>query len=185
MKKGKKFYVKLFLTSFYLSAFTFGGGYVIVPLMRDKFVNKLKWIEEQEMIEMIGIAQSSPGAMAINSSIIVGYKLGGILGVVTTVIATILPPFVIISIIFYFYLRFQNNHMVVGAMRGMRLGVLAIMINVILKMIREINGKNDKKLVIIMGMAFILGFYINIVWIIIFFAIIGIFFNKTKRSDKR
>ncbi|WP_294531456.1 chromate transporter, partial [uncultured Fusobacterium sp.] len=72
MIKDKKFYLKLFLSTFSLSAFTFGGGYVIVPLMRKKFVNEYGWIDEQEMLNLIAIAQSSPGAIAINSSLIIG-----------------------------------------------------------------------------------------------------------------
>ena len=79
MEKNRKFYLKLFLSTFYLSAFTFGGGYVIVPLMRKKFVNEYGWIDENEMIDLIAIAQSAPGVIAINASLIIGYKLAGIL----------------------------------------------------------------------------------------------------------
>ena len=75
MEKNRKFYLKLFLSTFYLSAFTFGGGYVIVPLMRKKFVNEYGWIDENEMIDLIAIAQSAPGVIAINASLIIGYKL--------------------------------------------------------------------------------------------------------------
>ena len=71
----KKKYWTLFLSTFQLSAFTFGGGFVIIPLMRKKFVEKLKWIDEQEMLDLTAIAQSSPGAIAVNASILVGYRV--------------------------------------------------------------------------------------------------------------
>ena len=85
-------YRKLFASTFKLSACTFGGGFVIIPLMRKKFVEELHWIEEEEMMDLTAIAQSSPGAIAVNASILVGYHVAGIKGALTTVIGTILPP---------------------------------------------------------------------------------------------
>ena len=79
---------KLFLSTLYLSAFTFGGGYVIVTLMKKKLVDEYHWIDEQEMLDLVAIAQSSPGAIAVNGAIVVGYKLAGMAGVLTAVIAT-------------------------------------------------------------------------------------------------
>ena len=80
MKKKKKL-LRLFIETFYLSAFTFGGGYMIVSLMKKKFVNEYHWIEEDEMLDLVAIAQSAPGAIAVNGAIVVGYKLAGISGV--------------------------------------------------------------------------------------------------------
>ena len=91
MKKDANFYFKLFYSTFCLSAFTFGGGYVIVPLMRKKFVNELEWLDEKEMLDLTAIAQSAPGAMAVNAAILVGYRLAGILGAFITILATVLP----------------------------------------------------------------------------------------------
>ena len=93
MRKKQKILRKLFLSTLYLSAFTFGGGYVIVTLMKDKFVDKYHWIEENEMLDLIAIAQSAPGAIAVNGAIVVGYKLAGIVGVLTAILGTVLPPF--------------------------------------------------------------------------------------------
>ena len=91
MKKNN-ILVKLFISTLYLSAFTFGGGYVIVTLMKKKFVDQYHWIEEKEMLDLIAIAQSSPGAIAVNGAIVVGYKLAGMAGAVTAIAATIIPP---------------------------------------------------------------------------------------------
>ena len=81
---------KLFLSTLYLSAFTFGGGYVIVTLMKKKFVDEYHWIDEQEMLDLVAIAQSSPGAIAVNGAIVVGYKLAGIPGALVAILGTIL-----------------------------------------------------------------------------------------------
>ena len=98
MKKDFAFYRKLFCSTFYLSAFTFGGGYVIIPLMRKKFVEQLHWIDEEEMMDLTAIAQSSPGAIAVNASILVGYRVAGVPGALVTVLGTVLPPLIILSI---------------------------------------------------------------------------------------
>lgn len=90
---------KLFCSTFYLSAFTFGGGYVIIPLMRKKFVEQYHWIEEEEMLDLTAIAQSSPGAIAVNASILIGYRLAGLFGALVTVLGTVLPPLIILSVI--------------------------------------------------------------------------------------
>ena len=80
MTDKKKILAKLFFSTLYLSAFTFGGGYVIVTLMKQKFVDELHWIQEDEMLDLIAIAQSAPGAIAVNGAIVVGFKLAGVLG---------------------------------------------------------------------------------------------------------
>ena len=83
-KKNK--YWQLFLSTFKLSACTFGGGFVIIPLMRERFVKELHWIDEEEMLDLTAIAQSSPGSIAINASILVGYHVAGIPGALITVV---------------------------------------------------------------------------------------------------
>ena len=84
-------YRTLFLSALQLSTFTFGGGVVIIPLMRKKFVEKLHWIDEQEMMDYTAIAQSSPGAIAVNAAILVGYRVAGIAGALIAVLGTVLP----------------------------------------------------------------------------------------------
>ena len=108
----KQLLKKLFFSTLYLSTFTFGGGYVIVSLMKTKFVDELHWIDESEMLDLIAIAQSSPGAVAVNGAIVVGYKLSGIPGVICSILGAIIPPFFIISIISGFYTLFQKNEAV-------------------------------------------------------------------------
>ena len=90
---------KIFFSTLYLSSFTFGGGYVIVTLLKKKFVDELHWIDEKEMLDLVAIAQSSPGAIAVNGSIVVGYKICGIPGIICAVLGAIIPPFIILSAI--------------------------------------------------------------------------------------
>ncbi len=120
MTDKKKILAKLFFSTLYLSAFTFGGGYVIVTLMKQKFVDELHWIQEDEMLDLIAIAQSAPGAIAVNGAIVVGFKLAGVLGAVTAIVATIIPPFLIITVISYFYELFRDNYIVSSVLSGMQ-----------------------------------------------------------------
>ena len=125
MESKRNVLIKLFLSTFYLSAFTFGGGYVIVTLMKKKFVDEYHWIEEEEMLDLVAIAQSAPGAIAVNGAIVVGYKLAGIIGTIVAIIATILPPFIVITIISFFYEVFRDNRIVSLVLEGMQVGMAA------------------------------------------------------------
>ena len=98
----RKLLWQLFKATFMLSAFTFGGGFVIVSLMKKKFVEELGWLDEEEMLDITAIAQSSPGPIPINASVILGYRMCGIPGSVTAILGTALPPMLIISVIAHF-----------------------------------------------------------------------------------
>lgn len=114
MKKKKKL-LRLFIETFYLSAFTFGGGYMIVSLMKKKFVNEYHWIEEDEMLDLVAIAQSAPGAIAVNGAIVVGYKLAGISGVIVTAIA-------------YFYVKYRHMEGIQMVLNTLRPAVIALIL---------------------------------------------------------
>ena len=109
MKRDLRLYGKLFSSTFLLSAFTFGGGYVIVPLMKQKFVDGLHWIEEQEMLDLTAIAQSAPGPIAVNAAILLGAQVGGPPGAAVAILGTILPPFLILSVLSFFLCRLSEQ----------------------------------------------------------------------------
>lgn len=121
---------KLFFETLYLSAFTFGGGYVIVSLLKKKFVDDLHWISEDEMLDLVAIAQSAPGPIAVNGAIVVGYKLCGFPGILLSVLGAVIPPFLILSVISLFYSAFRSNFMIHHMLSGMRCGVSAVIMSV-------------------------------------------------------
>lgn len=175
MKKEKNILRKLFLSTLYLSAFTFGGGYVIITLIKKKFVDEYHWIDEKEMLDLIAIAQSSPGAIAVNGAIVVGYKLAGMKGVILSVTATVIPPFVIITIVSFFYNLFQDNVWVAAMLQGMQAGVAAVIASVVFEMGSGIISGKNKSSIIIMIAAFIAAFFlsINVVYIVVVCGLIG------------
>ena len=167
---------KIFASTLYLSAFTFGGGYVIVTLMKKKFVDEYHWIEENEMLDLVAIAQSSPGAIAVNGAIVVGYKLAGVLGAVISIFGTIIPPFAIISIISVGYEAFRDNYIISQLLEGMQAGVGAVIASVTFEMGRQIGKEKDTASVLIMTGAFLASciLKINVVYIVITCGILGV-----------
>ena len=168
-------YKKLFFSTFKLSACTFGGGFVIIPLMRKKFVDELGWIDEDEMLDLTAIAQSSPGAIAVNASILIGYHVAGFPGAMLTVLGTVLLPLIIISIISMFYQAFRDNVIINMAMAGMLCGVAAVIFDVVINMAKTIFQKKRLLPAIVMLGSFIAVrfFSVNIIIIILVCGVIG------------
>jgi len=177
-------YSKLFLSTFQLSACTFGGGFVIIPLMRKKFVEELGWIKEQEMMDLTAIAQSSPGAIAVNASILVGYHIAGIPGALLTVLGTVLPPLIIISAISFFYQQFRDNAIVNMAMAGMLAGVAAVICDVVINMGKSIiQLKRILPVLVLLGSFVAVRFFdVNIMIVILVCGMIGAW--ETWRREK-
>lgn len=165
----------LFFSTFKLSACTFGGGFVIIPLLRKRFVAELGWIEEQEMLDLAAIAQSSPGAIAVNASILVGYHVARIPGALLTVLGTVLPPLVIISVISLFYQAFRDNAIVNMAMAGMLCGVAAVIFDVVINMTRTVLQKKKLLPLLVLVGAFVAVrfFSVSIIAVILVCGAIG------------
>lgn len=173
--EAKRRYLKIFLSTLYLSAFTFGGGYVIVSLLRKKFVEELHWIDQEEMLDLVAIAQSSPGAIAVNGAIVVGYRLGGFPGILCAVLGAVIPPFVILTLVSMFYGAFRDHPAVQALLRGMKSGVAAVIMSVVWDMAAGLVGDRDRISVFIMLAAFAASYFlkINVVWIILVTAAFG------------
>lgn len=174
-KDRKKVLRQLFFSTLYLSAFTFGGGYVIVSLLKEKFVDQLHWLDEDEMLDLVAIAQSSPGAIAVNGAIVVGDKLAGIPGVLCSVLGAIIPPFVILTAISFFYDAFKNNFVIQALLTGMKAGVSAVIISVVYDMAAGIVKSRDLVLMCVMVLAFIANYFfkVNVIYIILICAALG------------
>lgn len=167
MNAERKPYRTLFLSTFQLSAFTFGGGYVIVPLMRKKFVEQLHWIEEQEMLDLTALSQSAPGPIAVNASLLVGYHVAGIPGALITVLGTVLPPLIIISVISVFYAAFRDNPIVSLVMLGMQAGVAAVICDVVVTMAKGVLSQKRIIPAVMMVLAFLAAVFLDINLVII------------------
>ena len=176
-KSGRaKTLLMLFFNMLYISTFTFGGGFVIVTLMKQKFVDKLHWMDESEMLDMTAIAQSSPGAIAVNAAILVGWRIAGFAGMLTAVVATILPPMVILSAISYCYQAFESNRYVALALKGMQAGVAAVILSVVFDLGGKVVQERSALSILLMILAFLATFVfnVNVVLIILAAAAVGV-----------
>ena len=154
----KKDYTKLwtlFRSMFVLSACTFGGGFVIVSLMKKKFVEDLQWLEEEEMLDITAIAQSSPGPIPINASVILGYRMYGVIGSLVAILGTALPPMIIISVISVFYTQFRSNRIIAIALQVMRAGVAAVIFDVVINLAKNVIATKRTLYILLMATAFV------------------------------
>lgn len=146
---------QLFKATFLLSAFTFGGGFVIVSLMKKKFVEDLQWLEEEEMLDITAIAQSSPGPIPINASVILGYRMYGVVGSLVAILGTALPPMIIISVISVFYTQFRSNRIIAIALQVMRAGVAAVIFDVVINLAKNVVATKRALYILLMATAFV------------------------------
>ncbi len=183
-KANRHTLAQLFFSMLYISAFTFGGGFVIITFMKRKFVDGLHWIDDQEMLDLAALAQSSPGAIAVNAAILVGWRVGGFLGMVVAVIGTILPPLTILSVISFFYAAFATNPYVALVLKGMQSGVAAVILDVVCNLGMGVVKTKSAVHMVVMAAAFCATFFfgVNVVYIILAAAVLGIILALTQHK---
>lgn len=186
MKENKPSLPQLFFSVLKISAFTFGGGYVIVPLMRKRFAEELHWVTDEEMLNMIAIAQSAPGPIAVNSSIMLGYRLFSVKGALVAALGTSLPPLVVLTVISAFYEAFKSNRVISALLEGMRAGVTAVIADVVWTMAANIFKKKKPMPIVLMIAAFLAValLKINIVLVLAACGFIGFLDGMLRRERK-
>ena len=184
----EKFYkaLKLFITFFKIGAFTFGCGYSMIPLIQKEVVENKKWITDDDILEIIAIAESTPGPIAINSATFVGYRVCGFFGSFFATLGVVLPSFVIILIISYFLSSFGHITAIKYAFNGIRAGVLALLLKALWTMFK----KCPKGIVsyIVMAVSFVAVAFLDVpvLAVIIFCALFGLISSiiVKRRSEK-
>ncbi len=179
---GKDAYSKLrriwtlFYSMLYISSCTFGGGFVIVTFMKRRFADELHWIDDSEILDMTAIAQSSPGAIAVNAAILVGWRVGGFFGMLAAVLGTIIPPMLILGVISLFYSAFATNKYVALVLNGMQSGVAAVICDVVCRLGAEPIKERDAWAMVIMPAAFVAVFFlnVNVIWVILAAGMCGV-----------
>ena len=166
----------IFLIFLKINTFTFGGGYTIVPVIRDEFIHKKKLIEEEEMLNIVALAQSGPGPMAISCSLLTGYRLRGPLGAITGLVASVLPCLVIITLLYYVYDAVQSNPWVRSAFAVMSGAISAVLVWTTINMARTALTKHRYFGMILMATAFICSYFfkLNTALIIVACGLIGL-----------
>lgn len=174
----KKFNLKtvltLFAIFFKIGAFTFGGGYAMIPIIQKEVSEKKKWITNEEILDVFAISESTPGPIAINSATFIGYKICGFWGSFFATLGVVLPSFIIISIISLALDKFQNLKVVQYAFFGIRAGVLALIVKAFWSMAKVCPKKTISYVLVALSFIFAAVFKIDVLIIIICCAIIGL-----------
>ena len=181
----KNFFWKLFKSTFIVSAFTVGGGYIIIPLLKAKYVDEYHWISDEETLNMVAIAQSTPGIMAVNTAIMLGYRMAGVRGALTGMFATILPPLIIITAVASFYDLIAQNEKVQLVLKGMQCGATALLLNVAIDLLlKQFQKKLILPILIIVGtFAANVFFNVNIMLLVAIDGVIGFFLLRDKKYN--
>lgn len=172
--KNKDRLLPLFLTFLKIGAFTFGGGYAMIPLIQKEVTENHKWLSDEDILNIVAIAESTPGPIAINSATFVGYRAAGVLGSVCATLGVVIPSFVIILALSFVLTQFQNVQAVKYAFNGIRAGVLALLV----KALWTMYTKSPKGWVayVVMGASFLLTAIFSgiVIYVIIGCAVFGI-----------
>ena len=171
--------IKLFWEFFKIGAFTFGGGYAMIPLIEKEIVNKYHWLTLEQFTDLIAISEMTPGPVAVNSATFVGYKVAKFWGAVASTLGVILPSFLIIWAIATVFFQFQNNPTVQAAFKGLRPAVLGLIIVAALSVGKVSILSGYKSLIIVLGTIIALSiFKIHPILVLLISAIVGIVFLK-------
>ena len=177
---------QIFFTFFKIGAFTFGGGYAMVPLIQREASEKHGWVTDEDILDIVAIAESTPGPIAINSATFVGYRACGVLGSACATLGVVLPSFIIILTISSILREFQENLYVQYAFRGIRAGVLALILKAMWGMYKKC--KKNVPAYIVMAAAFVLVAFVKVpvLWVIAGCAVFGIatYFAMEKGGKK-
>ncbi len=178
---------KLFASMFLISACTFGGGYVIVSLMKKKYVDEYGWLEEQEMLDYTALAQSCPGAIAVNAAILAGWRVCGLPGMLAAVAGTVLPPLCILSVITLCYNAFAHNPYVALALSGMQAGVAAVLCDVVLSLGKNVLRQHSmiKNATMVAAFIAVYAFDVGVIWVILCAALLGAAITLAHRKEAK
>ena len=185
MEKAKRCW-KVFLTFLRIGAFTFGGGYAMIPLIQRETVEKNKWISDDDILEIIAIAESTPGPIAINSATFVGYKAAGFWGSFCATFGVVLPSYVIISVISLLLQQFKDIQAVQYAFFGIRAGVLALILKSFWTMLKKCKKAAIPYIIVATSFIIATFFDINVLFIIVGSAVFGLVTSLiTERKENK
>lgn len=174
---------QVFLSFFKIGAFTFGGGWAMVPLIQKELCDRRKWLEDQEFVDILAIAQSGPGPIAINTSVLCGYRMRGVPGALVTTLGSSLPSFITILMIAAFFLKVRNSKAVDAIFRGMRPAIFGLLISAVVQVGRK-SVKNRQDIVFaLIGAVLLVGLKVNPVLAIAIAATGGIVIGVVKRRN--
>ncbi|MDK2917992.1 MAG: chromate transporter [Candidatus Petromonas sp.] len=175
--------LKLFFIFFKIGAFTFGGGYAMLPLIEEEIVDKNKWVKEDEFLDIIAISQSIPGALAVNTSTYIGYRIFGLKGALIACLGAVLPSFLIILIIAKFLIASVKKEHLEKIFSGIRPAVVSLILIAVVNLRKAIEKTAFNYAVIITTFILVVIFDVHPIFIIVVSGILGYFLYKGVKDD--
>ncbi|MDQ0149869.1 chromate transporter [Eubacterium multiforme] len=172
--------LKMFIAFFKIGAFTFGGGYAMIPIIEEEVVNKQKWVSKEEFMDMLVVSQSFPGAMSINCSIFIGYKIAGVLGGVIALLGVALPSFLIILIVATFFMKFRENYYVNLVFKGISAAVPVLVLTGVISLAKGVDKNIRNGITIVLALIALVIFKVNPIIVVVAAAIYGAVFLREK-----
>lgn len=166
--------LELFLSFFKIGAFTFGGGYAMMPIMQREVVEKKKWASDDDILDILVISESTPGVLAVNSATFIGYKIRGFWGSFFATLGVVLPSFIVITLLSLFIVQFKENQIVAYAFMGIRAGVAMLIFNAVFKLSKKLKKDWFTYVIIMISFVVALLTQFSVIWIILISAVIGI-----------
>lgn len=170
----------MFWSFFKIGAFTFGGGYAMIPLIEAEVVDKRNWISKEDFLDIIVISQTFPGALAVNSSTFIGYKIGGFLGAILALLGVVIPSFTIILIIASFFMQFRSNPIVDLVFKGISAAVPMLVLIAVLSISKSVKKNLHNFLITVISVIAITFLNIHPVFVIVAFGLYGYLFLRKK-----
>ncbi|MDX9692166.1 MAG: chromate transporter [Acholeplasmataceae bacterium] len=172
--KNEHTLLKLFLSFLKIGALTFGGGYAMMPIMRKEVVDKQKWADDEDILKILVISESTPGILAVNSATFIGYRIGGFKGSLVATLGVIIPSFVIISIISLFILQFKEAELVSYAFKGIQAGVAILIFRAALKLSKKVHYNVFAIIILCGAILFSLFTTFSVIYVLVAAALLGI-----------
>ena len=177
----------LFFTMLKIGIFTFGGGYTMIALLENEFVNKKKWIKNEEFMDMIAVSESTPGPISVNCATYLGYRVGGYWGAVVATMGVVIPSFVIIFVISLFFETFMKIRLIKAAFRGIQVCMVYLIARAGIRMFKNLKKTRFQLIVMLlvclcMVVGSILSIQISSVWYIIISGVVGVVIQSVKMT---
>ncbi|WBW98728.1 chromate transporter [Oceanirhabdus sp. W0125-5] len=171
---------QMFFCFLKIGAFTFGGGYAMIPLIEKEFVDNKGWISKDDFVDIIVLSQSLPGALAVNSSLFVGYKIRGVIGALLALLGVVIPSFCIIIIISILFVKFRNNPIVIQGFNGIKAAVPMLVLFAIISLGKSLKKNIPTLSIMVISIFLLLYFNLHPIFLIILSINCGIIFFRKK-----
>lgn len=176
---------QLFLAFFKIGLFTIGGGYAMLPIIQDEVVEKNKWLDQEEFMDAIAISQSSPGAVAVNISVFIGYRLGGFLGAIISTLGTVLPSIIIILVVAIFFYQYKDMPIINKVFLGIRPAVVALISSSVVMLAKGLGFSFERAVLALASFTLIVFLGVSPIYVILGGGILtGIYYNLIKKDKE-